>query len=143
LDRTRTRILFFLYSDTNQKNTQTGAYQERRDFWPLYTWKHDYNGSTRLQFFSLLEPILPTSKSVERDYSPVWSVWRSEKNAKTGAASQSLLWNLYRHESAPAGKKCSLLFGLFQYQSGAEGKRVRLFYIPVMATKPIAGKTQK
>jgi hypothetical protein len=79
---------------------------------------------------------------VERDYSPVWSVWRSEKNAKTGASSQSLLWNLYRHERAPTGKKCSLLFGLFQYQSSAEGKRVRLFYIPVMATKPMAAKTE-
>jgi hypothetical protein len=135
LDRTRMRILLFLYSDTNQKNTQTGAYQERRDFWPLFTWRHDYNGNTRLQFFAPLEPILPTSKSVERDYSPVWSVWRSEKNPKTGASSQSLLWNLYRHESAPAAKKCSLLFGLFQYQSGTEGKRVRLFYIPIVKTR--------
>jgi len=62
-------------------------------------------------------------------------VWRSEKNAKTGATSQSLLWNLYRHEAAPASKKCSLLFGLFQYQSGVAGKRVRLFYIPVVRTK--------
>jgi len=142
LDRTRTRILFFLYSDTNQKNTQTGAYQERRDFWPLFTWKHDYNGNTRLQFFAPLEPILPTSKSVERDYSPVWSVWRSEKNAKTGATSQSLLWNLYRHEAAPASKKCSLLFGLFQYQSGVASKRVRLFYIPIGKGKPVVAKSE-
>jgi hypothetical protein len=72
---------------------------------------------------------------VERDYSPVWSVWRAEKNVKTGATSQSLLWNLYRHEATPVSKKCSLLFGLFQYESGAEGKRVRLFYVPVIKTR--------
>ncbi|HEX4262694.1 MAG TPA: hypothetical protein VH597_00025 [Verrucomicrobiae bacterium] len=142
LDRSRTRILFFLYSDTMQKNTQTGAARRRVDLWPLFTHQRDYNGSTRLQIFAPLEPILPTSKSIERDYSPVWSVWRAEKNVKTGATSQSLLWNLYRHEATPVSKKCSLLFGLFQYQSGVDGKRVRLFYIPVVRTKPTAAKAE-
>jgi hypothetical protein len=37
----------------------------------------------------------------------------------------------------PVSKKCSLLFGLFQYQSGSDGKRLRLFYIPVVKTKPL------
>jgi hypothetical protein len=66
----------------------------------------------------------------------VWSVWRSEKNPRAGAASQSLLWNLYRHETAPAAKKSSLLFGLFQYQSSSEGNRLRLFYVPLGRTRP-------
>jgi hypothetical protein len=137
LFRSRVRILFFLYSDTLQKNTQTGAYQRRQDCWPLFTRRRDYNGNTRLQIFAPLEPILPYSPAVDRDYSPVWSVWRAEENPKTGATSQSLLWNLYRHEAAPDSKKCSLLFGLFQYQSSPAGKRVRLFYIPVVKTKPV------
>ncbi len=141
LDRSRMRILFFLYSDTIQKNTETGAYQRRRAFWPLYTHWHDYNGNTRLQIFALLEPFLPTSKAVEREYSPVWSVWRSENNPRTSASSQSLLWNLYRHDAEPKSKKYSLLFGLFQYQSGAEGKRLRLLYIPIVRTEPVATKT--
>jgi hypothetical protein len=85
---------------------------------------------------SILEPLLPTTKSVARDYSPVWAVWRAEKNTRTGATSRSLLWNLYRCDTTPASRKCSLLFGLFQYQSGSEGKRVRLFYVPVAKTKP-------
>jgi len=85
-----------------------------------------------------LEPFLPESKGVERNYSPIWSLWRSETNPRAKATSQSLLWNLYRHEATPASKKCSLLFGLFQYQSGSEGKRMRLFYIPVSGTKPPA-----
>jgi len=135
LDRSRMRILFFLYSDTIQKNTETQEYQRRRDFWPLYTHRHDYNGNTYFQIFAPLEPILPTSKSVDRDYSQVWSVWRSEHNPKTGGTSQSLLWNLYRRQTTPESKKCSLLFGLFQYQSGTDGKRVRLFYIPIVKTK--------
>src|SRR5208283_5365465 len=98
----------------------------------------DFNGNSRLQVVALLESFLPASKSIQRDYSPLWSVWRSEKNPRAGAASQSLLWNLYRRETAPATKKCSLLFGLFQYQSSPEGNRTRLFYVPLGRTKPPA-----
>ncbi len=142
LDRTRTRLFLFFYSDTIQKNTQTGTFQRRKDLWPFFTYRHDYNGNTYFQMFAPLEPILPTSKAVDRDYSPMWSAWRAEHNPKAGASSQSLLWNLYRRQTTPESKKCSLLFGLFQYQSGTNGTHVRLFYIPVMATKPIAAKSE-
>ena len=128
LDRRRTRIMFFLYSDTLTKNTETQAWQRRVDFWPFFTHRRDYNGNRRLQVMAVLEPFLPGSHKVERDYSQVWSFWRTEENVQTGAASQSLLWNLYRRETGPSGKKCSLLFGVFQYQSDAEGKHLRLFH---------------
>jgi hypothetical protein len=140
LDRSRMRLFLFWYSDTIQKNTQTGQAQRRRDMWPFFTHRQDYNGSTYLQVIAPLEPILPTSKTVDRVYSPLWSVWRQENNPTTGARSQSFLWNLYRWQTTPESKKCSLLFGLFQYQSGTVGKTVRLFYIPVMTTKPAAAK---
>jgi hypothetical protein len=140
LDRTRTRILFFLYSDLIEKNEDTGTALQRTDLWPLFTAKRDHNGNERLQLLAPLEPLLPNNKSIERNYSPLWSIWRSEKNAKTGAASQSFLWNLYRNDATPETRKCSLLFGLFQYQSGLEGKRLRLFYMPVFQTRttPVA-----
>ena len=130
LDRERTRILLYLYSDVSEKNTETGAERQRRDFWPLFTWHRDLNGNTRLQILSILEPILPNNKSIERNYSPLWALWRSQRNAHTGASSQSLLWNLYRRDHTPEAKKCSLLFGLFQYQSSPDGSRWRMFYIP-------------
>lgn len=132
LDRSRTRLLLFLYSDTVQKNTELGELRRRVDLWPLFTHQRDYNGNTRLQIFAPLEPILPYSPSIERDYSPLWSVWRSEHNPRTGARSQSLLWNLYRRDVTPKSTKWSCLFGLFQYKSSPGEKRLRLFYIPVM-----------
>jgi len=141
LDRERTRILFFLYSDVTEKNTQTGAALRRTDFWPLFTHRRDFDGNERLQILSVLEPLLPNNKSIERDYSPLWSLWRSEKNAVTKAASQSLLWNLYRRDTTLGTRKCSLLFGLFQYQSGAVGKRWRVFYVPL--GKPKAGPEEQ
>ncbi len=131
LDRDRTRLLFFLYSHVNERNTVAGTVRQRTDLWPLFTHQQDFNGDTRLQILAPLETLLPNNKSIQRNYSPVWSVWRAERNAKTGAASQSLLWNLYRRETSPKVRKCSLLFGLFQYESDAQGRRGRLFYVPL------------
>lgn len=130
LDRERKRVLFFLYSDTSVKNTQTGQRQRLTALWPLFTNKRELDGRRRLQVLAPLEPFLPNNTSVERDLSPLWSIWRAERNEKTGATSQSLLWNLYRRDAWPDSRKCSLLFGLIQYQSGPDGRRWRVGYIP-------------
>jgi len=134
LDLRRTRVVFFLYGDTVEKNTQTGEYQRRVDLWPFFTWHREFNGNERLQVLAPLEPVVPENSRIERNWSPLWSLWRAETNPKTGAASQSLLWNLYRQETAPAHKKVSLLFGLFQYQYAGENKRTKLFYLTVYRT---------
>jgi hypothetical protein len=132
LDQERTRILLYLFSDLNERNIETGAERKRVDLWPLYVWHHDFNGSSRLQIIAPVETALPDNGGVERNWSPLWSLWRSEDNPRSGASSQSLLWNLYRRETTSASRKCSLLFGLFQYQSDSEIKKLRLFYIPVL-----------
>jgi len=139
LDRDRTRILFFLYSRVNEKNTETGAARKRTDLWPFFAHRRDFNGNSRLQLLAPLEPILPNSKSIDRNWSPLLSVWRAEENPDTGDASQSLLWNLYRREISGPSRKCSLLFGLFQYQSDAKAKRWRLFYLPLAKSQKNSG----
>jgi hypothetical protein len=135
LDRERTRIMLFLYSETRQKNTETGQVSKRNAFWPLYTYREDFEGNHQFQALSLLEPILPASKSIERNYSHLWALWRSEHNHRTGAVYQSLLWDLYCRQSTPETKKLSLLFGLFKYQSSPNGKRYRVFFIPFGSEK--------
>ena len=129
LDRTRTRIAFFVYSDTEDKNTERDTSTRTTYLLPFFLKHKDFNGNTRLQIFAPLEPFVMGSHKIPRDYSPLWSVWRQETNPNTRAASQSLLWNLYRRDTTPTTKKVSLLFGLFQYQSGPEGGRTRLFYV--------------
>ncbi len=131
LERDRMRIMFFLYSDVHERNLDTGDLKRRIDFLPFFTYKKEMDGKRRLQILSILEPFLPQSKSIERDYSPIWSIYRDEKNPKTGATSQSLFWNLFRHDHTPDAKKTSLLFGAFQYESTPEKNRMRLFYIPI------------
>jgi hypothetical protein len=129
LDHRRTRILFFLYSDLREKNTETLESMRRVDFLPFFTHHRDFNGNERLQILSIIEPFLPGSHKVERDYSHLYALWRAERNAKTGATSQSLLWNLYRHEATPQTRKTSLLFGLFRYESSPTGRRWRVCYV--------------
>jgi hypothetical protein len=134
LDQQKTRVMFYLYEDTVEKNVQTGAQKRRVDMWPFFTWNRDFNGNERLQILALLEPVIPNNRGVERNWSPLWSLWRAEHNPKTGASSRSLLWNLYRCDTTPTSKKCSLLFGLIQYQIDGANKKWQLFYIKVSKT---------
>ncbi len=136
LDYHRTRILFFLYSLTGEKNTDTGKTSSRGDFWPFYTHERDFNGNERLQALSVFEPFFPGSKSVARDYSPLCAFWRFERNPGAGMDSESLLWNFYRRDATARMKKASLLFGLFQYQSSPDGARWRVFYLPWGGARP-------
>jgi hypothetical protein len=142
LDRERSQILFFGFSRTTDKNIQTGAYRQRTDFLPLYRHRRDFNGNTQLQVFAPLEVFVTGSHKIERDYSPLWSVWRSAHNAKTGASSQSLLWNLYRHDATADSKRTSFFFGMFQSKSTPEGKSVKLFYIPFARGKNSVAQTR-
>jgi hypothetical protein len=134
LDQRRSRVLFFLYYRYSVKNTQTGHERVRLDMWPFFEWHKDFNGNERLQVLAPLEPAVPDNSRIERNWSPLWSVWRSQRNVKTHAGSQSLLWNLYRHDSAPACRKTSVFFGLYQseYEAQPKAETVRLFFIPVI-----------
>ena len=136
LDQQRTRVLLYLYSRLSERNTETGAGKTRLDMWPFFTWHRDYSGNERLQVPAPLEPAVPDNRGIERNWSPLWSLWRAEDSPKAGAASRSLLWNLYRRDTAPEQKKVSLLFGLFQYQSTGEAEQTRLFYFTVLQTPP-------
>jgi hypothetical protein len=121
VDRHRTRILYFLYSDTVERNTASHDFSRRVDFWPFYDYHRTMDGNRRLQIMSILEPIFPNNRTMTREYAQVYSFWRQEKNARTGATSRSLLWNLYRRETLGQTKKASLFFGLIRYQSTADG----------------------
>jgi hypothetical protein len=133
LDKFTERFAFFLYVTAVEKNTANGAEKKRIEAWPFFTWKKEFNGNTRLQILAPLEPAIPNNRGIENNWSPLWSLFRAEENPRTGAATRSLLWNLYRRDSSPEKKKVSLLFGLFRYESDKESRRTRLFYVTVSA----------
>ncbi len=131
LDHRRTRIVFFLFQNTSDRSTESGKIKQRLDLWPLFVYHRNFDGSTRLQVIAPIETFAPDNRGIARNWSPLWSVWRSENNPNTHANSQSLLWNLYRRDASPGAKKISCFFGLYQYQSNPETDTLRLFYIPV------------
>jgi len=130
LEVQRSRVLLFAVSETVERHLDRGVERRRLDVWPLVSHQRDLEGNTRLQVLAPLEPLLPGNPAIERSYSPLWSLWRAEHNARTGRSSRSLLWNLYRGESGPEGRGWSLLFGLVRYESDSQGRRLRLFYLP-------------
>jgi hypothetical protein len=134
LDQKRKSVLFYLYVNVLEANTETLAHEQRVAMWPFFTWNRDFNGNERLQVLAPIEVVLPTNRGIERNWSPLWSLWRAEKNPRAGADSESLLWNLYRREAGPEHKKISLLFGLFQYQRDWGTCRTRLFYVTISRT---------
>lgn len=133
LDRQRYRLLYFLYSRTVERNTETRATKTRTDLWPLFTQQRGFDGRTRLQILAPLEPILPASKSIDRNYSPLWSLWRSESNPQTGAKFHSFLWNLYRHEVVPVPQKVA---PPSPAPAPPHGNFLSLFSAPSGATEP-------
>jgi hypothetical protein len=123
-----------LFQNIREENTELGEYKKQVNLWPFFIYYRDFNGNSRLQILAAVEALLPENRGIDRNWSPLWSVWRSQDNPKTGAKSRSLLWNLYRYSETPGSRNCSLFFGLFQYQYDGENKKIRLFYMPVSKT---------
>jgi hypothetical protein len=107
-----------------ETNRETGRTARRVDAWPFYTWTRDWDGNERRQILAPVEP-LRKGTGIERNWAPLWSLWREERRAATGRHSQSLLWNLYRRDASPASTNVSLLFGLVRYDITPEGRRWR------------------
>ncbi|MBL6763511.1 MAG: hypothetical protein ISQ14_01035 [Verrucomicrobiae bacterium] len=123
LQRQRTRLLFFLYNDLVERSTVTGREMHRRDLWPLFHYRKQTDGRERLQVLALLEPLLPNNKSIERNWSPLWSIWRSEKDPSNNRRSDSFLWNLWRREVSEEGRSNSYFFGLLSNRKTADATR--------------------
>jgi len=139
LHRLRWNSCYFLYDSVDENNTETGKGYRRRGFTPFYHYVKDWNGRESLQVLAPLETILPHSDTLRRSLSPLWSLWRSEKNPAAGKSSQSLLWNLYRRDATAQGHKGSLVFGLFRWEKRPEGRTLQFFYLPkVKLDRPTA-----
>jgi len=123
LYRRNTRVGFFLYQDLVERDRKTGEEMHRMDLWPFVHRRRQLDGREHLQVLAVLEPLLPNNKSVERNWSPLWSLWRTEKNPGTGRRSDSLLWNLWRRETSAEGRQDSFFFGLLSRRKTADGSR--------------------
>ena len=129
--RDRWRMAFFLYDDVRLQSNTDGRFRRERALWPFFVWKRDLEGRERLQILELFETFFRNRESVQRNYSPLWALYRSESNPSTGSASESVLWNLYRRDESPTRVRTSSFFGLIQTLRGEDGRRHwRWFWLP-------------
>ena len=128
MERDRRQYGFYLFVDVREGNPETRQKSRRLDSWPFFAWSRDREGNERLQVPALMEVFSANSPGISLNWSPLWSLWRQERDTKTGVESQSLLWNLYRRERVGGVTKGSLLFGLVQYEKSAAGRRWRWFH---------------
>ena len=121
--------------ELKEKNLETGRTRRRIDIWPLFNRREELNGNTRTQLLAPIESVLPANRDIELEYAHFWSLWLSQRNARTGASSHSLLWNLYRREVRADSRQTSFLFGLFQQRRDARGTETRIAFIPFRSAK--------
>ena len=122
------RVGYFLYDDVKLVNKENGDFRQERGAWPFFFWRHDLTGRERLQIPAPLETVLRNRDAVDRNYSPIWAVYRSEKNPKTGASNHSALWNLYRREENRETVRTSFFFGMIRTEKAQGHRTWKLFW---------------
>lgn len=112
LDRQRWRSFYFLYSRAHERSLETRRSRTRTDLWPLFSHSREFDGETSIQFPAPLEPILPASKSVTRNWSPLWTIYRHMESPTRARTSTRWLWNLFREEQENDQQSRWFFFGL-------------------------------
>jgi len=149
--RRQYKLLLFLYSDIRDEPIAEGGRRGRRiDFWPLFSYARDGEGTRSFYFLSLLDPFLHGNKGIERTYSPLWRLYTWRKTSD-GVVEASFLWNMYQRRSSSKGVRVrmraiiplfsyvglegergfSVLGGLVGYSNKHSERKLRLLYIPI------------
>ncbi len=104
----RRAIAFFLYKDVqNIPITERGRDSRVINVWPLFTYKRSTDGKAYFNFISPLEVFLSDNPPRERNWRPLWTIFRWDKDEEGNHVS-SFLWNTFRTESTKKGVKVEL-----------------------------------
>ncbi len=126
----RWQSLFFLYDHSRDVSVPTGARSERRDLWPLFWWKREFDGRERFQALNFLETLLKNNETIERAYGPLWTVYRRDANPARDMTSQSVLWNLWRRETDTNAVTTSAVFGAIRTRRTGDEREWRFLWRP-------------
>jgi hypothetical protein len=147
VQRRRDRILFFLYSDLQEKIKEEETPRKRRvALWPLFTYEK-IRGVSHFHTLSLLEPFFPENDSIRRNWSPLWRIYQKKWDVH-GNEISTLLWNLYWKERRGEDVAMELfpffslrkeeerdidfrlLKGLVRFRQNDQGRELRFLYLP-------------
>ncbi|GJM15389.1 MAG: hypothetical protein DHS20C13_07160 [Thermodesulfobacteriota bacterium] len=146
-------IAYFLYKDVqNIPRVEGGRDSRAINLWPLFTYRRLPDGRAYFNFISPLETFLQDNAPRERNWRPLWTLFRWDRDEEGNHVS-SFLWNTFRTESTKKGVKVDLrpiipvisyenteekdkfhiLGGLFGYSKDKENnkKTLKFLFIPV------------
>ncbi len=149
----RKAIVYFLYKDVrNIPITEDGRDSRVINLWPLFTYRRMPDGKAYFNFISPLETFLKDNPPRERNWAPIWTIFRWDRD-QYGNHVSSFLWNTLRTESTKKGVKVELrpiipvisyentdengkfyiLGGLFGYKKDKENNKkiLKFLFIPV------------
>ncbi|MEM7008879.1 MAG: hypothetical protein AAF462_07055 [Thermodesulfobacteriota bacterium] len=149
----RRAFMFFLYKDVqNIPRTERGRDSRAINVWPLFTYRRTTDGKSYFNFISPLETFLQDNAPRERNWAPLWTIFRWDRDEEGNEVS-SFLWNTFRTESTKKGVKVELrpiipvisyentdekgkfyiLGGLFGYKKDKETNKkiLKFLFIPV------------
>jgi hypothetical protein len=122
--RVRDRILWWIYSDIREEGRDGST--RRVDAWPFVRYERDREGNVVFQTLALLEGLNPGNEYLERNWSPLWSVYTYRQNP-AGDTVHSFLWNFVRHEETAAGVAVEVLGPVLRYRETGEASVFSLF----------------
>ncbi len=128
-EKNRRRLLPFFHYESKIMTKPTGQFEAGDvssrywKLWPLMSWERNGDVSR----FRLLEPWpLRDTAGIERNWAPIWTLYRREKSAH--GVSHHLLWGVYRQTRGDECLEWSLLKGLAGYKRIGEEQGFRLFF---------------
>lgn len=128
-ERDNHRLLYFLYSSNHERLTEFDVDRRKRAFWPLFLYRSETGGFSRLTMPALVEPIIDR-EGIERNWAPLWRIYQHTWNDR-GDSGLSILWNLFWRERS-GDDLAYELFPLVSYRR--EGEHVDLRFLKGLIT---------
>jgi hypothetical protein len=122
----KNQLLYFLYWSQTQRSlaNPAAAPAHKTHFWPLLSVWNNGAGRRQVQFLSPLEVFFPTNDPIRQLYTPLFALYRYDRQSDT-ASRHSLLWNALTYRRSATDREFHL-GPLFSVNSGAATKRIAL-----------------
>ena len=124
----KSQLLYFLYwSQTQRSLTNPGtAPAHKTHLWPLISVWDNGAGRRQVQVLSPLEVFFPTNEIIRQVYTPLFALYRYDRQGAT-ASRHSLLWNAVTWRRSAVAKEFHL-GPLFSVQADSDRQRIALGY---------------
>jgi hypothetical protein len=112
-------VAYFLYKDVqNIPRVEGGRDSRAINLWPLFTYRRTPDGKAYFNTLSPLETFLQDNPPRERNWRPLWTIFRWDRDEEGNHVS-SFLWNTFRTESGKKGVKVELtpIIPVFSYEN--------------------------